>query len=472
MNLLRTLCVAALVLAATVITSRSAGAQARERPVTFDSAGRVSVITPPLAARLNLAPPVFPASGDYTEARLYALDDATGSYVLVLRRQRDVLERYPLTAAQRSELAAAIARGNAAARLRAGPDSAPTFVSEPVRGSFVTSQTLLAGFLFGPAAAAMISEPAASTAAYLFVTGGTFFLAANLTKTSSVSRAQNHLASHSAVRGAIAASLGLYALAGDGLDEKVHAAAILGGGILGDVVGFQLAKPMTDAEAHGTSQGSTVTAALTAGLLGTAGLYKDNGSGRLAAAAIIGAGALGYPLGLRYVRTASYNITAGDVGALYTAELLGLAAAATFIPDQSPSSEQVAGLLTAGFATGLLVGDRALVRPFDHTDSDARLLYVGTGAGALVGVAIPVLAQSNNPHFYFGAATVGGLLGAILTENMIAPQRAGDDRRTGSLKQTDGRRSNSRVAMRFALEAALMTAFKQPGYHSIFSMTF
>ncbi|MBC7670793.1 MAG: hypothetical protein H7247_00105, partial [Polaromonas sp.] len=71
-----------------------AGAQARERPVAFDSAGRVTAVTPPLAARLGLSAPLWPVSGDYLDARLYALDDASGGYVLVVRRQREVLERY------------------------------------------------------------------------------------------------------------------------------------------------------------------------------------------------------------------------------------------------------------------------------------------------------------------------------------------------------------------------------------------
>jgi hypothetical protein len=87
-------------------------------------------------------------------------------------------------------------------------------------------------------------------------------------------------------------------------------------------------------------------------------------------------------------------------------------------------------------------------------------------------VAIPVLAQTDNPHAYFGAAALGGIIGAIVTENMIAPQRAGGDRRVGSLKSTDAHHSASRVEAHFAPRAALMAAFKQPGYHSIFSMTF
>ena len=53
-------------------------AQVRERPVPFDSAGRVLAITPPLAARLGLASPAWPVTGDYLDARLYAIDDGAG----------------------------------------------------------------------------------------------------------------------------------------------------------------------------------------------------------------------------------------------------------------------------------------------------------------------------------------------------------------------------------------------------------
>ncbi len=461
---------AALLALALLLPGRVAQAQVRELPVPFDSAGRVSAITPPLAARLGLAAPVWPVSGDYLEARLYQVGDSALSWVIVVRRQRDVVDRYAIDAARRAQLAAAIERGALLARATDRPDSMPTFVSEPVRGQFVFNQTALGALLFGPAAAGMIGDPAGGTAAYLLVAGGTFFYAARLTQTTPVSRAQNHLSTHSAVRGAIAGNLAMFALAGERGNEKAYTAATLVGGIVGDVVGFQLAKPMTDAEAHGTAHGSTVTALLTTGTLGALGALRNEGSARGAAVGILAAGALGYPLGLRYVRTAPYRVTAGDVGAMFTAELLGLGAAGAMLPDSS-SEELVLGTLAAGYALGAVIGDRAFVRPFDHTESDARLLGLGTGAGAVMGLAIPVLAQSDDRQIILATATVGGILGAIFTESLIAPSRARSggsaaERRTGSLGRAP------RFDVRFSPQAALLAGSGVAGRHAILSATF
>ena len=391
----------------------------------------------------------------------------------MVRRQREVLERFPLDVAGRNALADAMARSTSTAVATGVMDSMPTFISEPVRTGFVVNQTLLGLTVFGPAAAAMIAEPAASSAAYLAVAGGTFFYAAGLTQSTPVSRAQNHLATHSAVRGAIAANLALYALAGDAIEGQAAAAAILVGGILGDVVGFQLAKPMTDAEAHGTSHGSTVTALTTYGVMGALGAYNDSTSDvtpRIASAIILGAGAAGYPLGLRFVRTSPYRVTAGDVGAMFTAELLGLGAAATLIPD-SASIQLGFGLLTAGYVGGAILGDRLLVRKFDHTESDARLLGLGTTAGALMGIALPVAGRATSGRVYLGMATVGGIFGAMATENFIKPARArGRDeagRRTGS---STGRMKN--VDVSFSPQGAVMAGSGIKGHHSLLSLRF
>ena len=460
---------AALVVAC-AFPARVAHAQIRERPVAFDSAGRITVITPPLAARFGLVAPAWPVDGDFLDARLYQRADSIVSYVIVVRRQRDEIDRYQFDSGQRAGLAAAIARATMIARTTNQADSLPTFISEPVRGQFVASQTGLGALLFGPAAAAMVNDAASGTAAYLLVAGGTFFTAARITQTTPVSRAQNHLAGHSAVRGAIAANLALYALSGEGSGEKGYAAATLIGGIAGDIAGFQIAKPMTDAEAHATAHGSTVTALLTTGLLGTFGALNQERNARLSAVGIIGAGVLGYPLGLRYVRGAPYRVTAGDIGALFTGELLGLGAAASLLPD-SPSQEMVFGALTAGYALGAFAGDRFFVRPFDHTESDARLLGLGTAAGAVMGLAVPVLAQSDNPQLIFATATIGGILGALLTENLIAPQRANAgmnqrERRSGSLGRS------SRVAVRVSTGSALLAGAGLRGNHSILALTF
>jgi hypothetical protein len=403
-------------------------------------------------------------TGDYLDARLYARDDSTGSFVLVVRRQQDVLERTPIDSGGRHALADAIDRGERSARVASGPDSTPTVISEPVRGSFIFNQAMLGLLLYGPAAATMVQDPAGSTAAYLLVAGGTFFTAASLTTSEPVSRAQNHLSWHSARRGAVAADLAVYALAGDDIDSKVYGAATLVGGIAGDIIGFQLAKPMTDAEAHGTSHGSTVGAALVAGALGTVGAYHDRATGHLASAVIIGAGALGYPLGLRYVRGAPYRVTAGDVGTMVTTELLGLGVAGSLIPENA-SQEVAYALLTTGFAAGAIAGDRLLVRPFDHTESEARLVALGTGAGALMGLAIPVLAQSSSQQGLFAAATIGGILGLVASESLLAPRRGMAGERADASR-------GQRIDVRFAPEAALMAGLRQPGRHSIVSLSF
>ncbi|MEP6621092.1 MAG: hypothetical protein ABJE47_17330 [bacterium] len=449
------------------VSTRALSAQVRERPVPFDSAGRVSSITPPLAARLGLSAPLWPASGDYLDVRLYAVGDSAGTFVLVVRRTHDVLERFPFTAAQQRDLAAAVNRGDALAHGGAGADVSSSYTSEPVRGSFVVNQTLLGALLFGPAAAAMVDNGSGSTAAYLAVTGTTFFLAANMSKTSAISRAQNHLSWHSARRGAIAGELLAVTVSGDDPGGQYLATAALLGGITGDVLGFVLAEPMTDAEAHGTSHGSTITAGLATGLLGAGGALNDHAGGKqVTTALIVAAGVAGYPLGLQYVRNASYRIAAGDVGTLVTTEFLGMSAAAALLPERGASTNVVAGLLTAGFALGALSGDALLVQPFDHSESDARLLQYGTFAGALVASALPVLAQSTNPHVIFGAATVGGILGAVLTEQLIEPQRAGTG--SGSVPTT----KSSRVDVRFAPESLVLAGLGLKGNHSLVSLTF
>jgi len=460
-----------LILALLLAAGTAAQAQTRERPVPFDVAGHVTVLTPPLAARLALGPPAWPVTGDYLEARLYALDDGAASFVLVVQRQQGVLDRTPLDSTRRRMLAEAVASGERAGLVASGPDNLPTVISEPVRGSFIFNQASLGLLLFGPAAAVAIDDPTGSTAGYLLVAGGAFFTSAALTTNQPISRAQNHLAWHSAVRGALAADLAVYALGGERVDDKTYAAAIFAGGLVGDVIGFQLAKPMTDAEAHGTSHGSTVAAALTAGVLGTVGLDGNVGGRRAASALIIGAGALGYPLGLHYVRSAPYRVTAGDVGTVVTAEFLGVGVASALIP-QNASREVASGLLTAGFATGLLAGDQLLARPFDHTESEARLLAVGAGAGALIGVAIPVLAQSDNSNILLGAAAIGGILGAWASEQILMPRRAEAGERSlhqsGSKSDTRG----PRVEVSFTPQAAVMAAMRQRGQHEILSLHF
>ena len=450
------------------IPSREAAAQVRERPAPFDSVGRILAITPPLAARLGLAPPAWPVSGDFVDARLYATDDTSGAAVLVVRRPRDVLDRYPLTSAQRLDLVAAVNRGVAAQRAAGGPDSLATRISDPVRGWFVANQTALGVVLFGPFAAVLGGNAAGGTAAYLAVAGATFFVAADRARRSPVSNAANHLAWHGARHGAAAAGLTMAVLGGEEVDDRALAGAVLLGGILGDVAGFRVARPMTDAEAHGVSHGAFTTSAVAFGSSIAADLWRDEGSRRAAAALVLGAGVVGYPLGLRYARTRAYRVTAGDVGTLVAGELLGMTTVATFIPQNIDNERQVAAFLAGGFVLGAIAADRLVVRRFDYGEAESRLLQLGTAAGAVVGLAVPVLAESDNPQAIFGPATAGGILGAILTHRLLAPARA----RSAAATRTGRRPEAERFTLRFTPQSLLLARSGQRGRHPVLSATF
>ena len=96
------------------------GAQATERPEPFDSAGRVEVITPTIAARLQLLPPAWRITGDSEGARLPRLSD--DAYVVVVTRRDGTVERYAITGADR-------------AYLRARTDALPPDLEEQIRGA-------------------------------------------------------------------------------------------------------------------------------------------------------------------------------------------------------------------------------------------------------------------------------------------------------------------------------------------------
>ena len=457
-----------VLLALFAIPPREAAAQIRERPVPFDSAGRILAITPPLAARLGLAPPAWPVSGDYVDVRLYTVDDSSGAAVLVVRRPREVLERYPLAAAQRAELVAAVNRGVATQRAAGGPDSLATRISDPVRGWFVANQTALGVALFGPFAAALAGNAAGGTAAYLAVAGGTFFIAADRARRSPVSNAANHLAWHGARHGAAAAGLTMAVLAGENVDDQAVAGAVLLGGVLGDIAGYQAARPMTDAEAHGVSHGAFSASAVAFGSSIAADLWRDEGSRRAAAALVLGAGAVGYPLGLRYARTRGYRVTAGDVGTLVAGELLGMTTVATFIPQDIDNERQVAAFLAGGYVLGAIAADRLIVRSFDYGEAESRLLQLGTVAGAVVGLAVPVLAESDNPQAIFGPATAGGILGAILTHRLLGPARA----RSAAAMRTGRRPDGERLTLRFTPQNIVLARSGRPGIYPVLSATF
>src|SRR4051812_15959202 len=121
-------------------------AQQEERPISFDSAGRMTAITPMLAGRLALVAPAWPVTGEFREARLYAAGDAR---VLVVQRQDGTLARFALDAAAAQALQEAIERGM---RLAGNPTGEPNpYTYSEVAGTrFAKRQLLYGALLYGP----------------------------------------------------------------------------------------------------------------------------------------------------------------------------------------------------------------------------------------------------------------------------------------------------------------------------------
>src|SRR3954470_7352448 len=422
MNLIRRLvaCGATLFIAASTVK-----AQIIERPVPFDSAGRVMVITPYIADRAALRSPWWPVAGEFTEARLYTVTDS--SYVLTVGRRTGVVERYSLSAVDRDAIRAIVSKLPAdviAAR-------------NDARNAFVKNQTILGLLAYGPAFAGAIADNGAgATAGYLVVAGGTFFAASEISRRTFISRAQSDLAFNMGHNGALAGWATMYVL---GATNRAQSAGAFVGGLTGTGLALSIGRHMTEADAVGAAFGSDIGALIGWGVAETIRgaetcktINAPSGfpittcersfSTRGEIATIVASGILGYPMGVLYPRNARYHVTPGDIQTLWGTTLLGMGVAGAFLGDHS-SGRAVAGTLTAGGVVGIIAGDRLLVQRFDHSRTDGGRVVLGTAAGGLMGAGIAALINSDNPgpHLVLGLASVGGLAGIIVTERYLDP---------------------------------------------------
>lgn len=436
-----------------------ARAQVTETPVAFDSIGRVRSITPSLASRLRLAAPAWPVTGEFNEARLYA--SSSGLYVIAVLRRDGRIDRYALDEAQHAALRSQIVDGMSQVGRLVGEEG-PAVVSEPARTPFIRNQMILSAVLYGPAAATFPHDASTRAGVYLLTAGTSFFYLANLAKHVNVTRAQNHLATDGAVRGSLVVGGTLSAL---GIDpnEDWGAASTLIGGIGGSALGYFWGKRLTDGEAHSETVGSTFLAGTAAGIVGSLGGFDNDHDGRAVSATLVSGAVIGYPLGLQYPRRAHYSVTAGDVRLIPLSQLLALGVVGVPLIDSHLDNHVIGGVLTAGFVAGAFVGDRAFVRPFDHTESDATLVWLGALAGGLIGAAPPVIAQTEDGHFTLGSITLGALLGTVAADHLVEPRRA------GSVSARVGQRGPSLEVNPLGVVGV---ATRRPGAYPIVSLRF
>ena len=434
-------------------------AQVVERPVPFDSAGQVIVVTPYIADRASLRAPWWPVSGDFTEARLYTVNDST--FVLTVGRKTGVVERYTITPADREAIRAIVSRlprDVIAARSDA-------------RNSFIKNQAFLGLFVYGPTFAGAIADNGAgATAGYLVVAGGTFFAASEISRRMLISRAQSDLAFNLGHNGALAGWATMYLLDANG---RAQSAGAFVGGLTGTTLGLKISRGMTEADAVGAAFGSDIGALIgwgtTEAIRGKetctpnpdpflAPDCRRGFSNRAEVATILASGIIGYPLGVLYPRNARYHVTPGDIQTLWSTAYLGAAAAGTFLGDHS-SRRTIAATLTTGGILGIIAGDRFLVQRFDHSRTEGGRVFLGMFAGTLMGAGVAALTNTDNPdpHLVSGLATAGGLIGIIATERYLNPAPdAGPPR----------------LSVTFNPASLALLATRAPGNHSLLNVRF
>lgn len=434
-------------------------AQIVERPVSFDSNGLVTVMTPYIADRAGLRSPWWPVAGEFTEARLFTANDST--YVLAVGRKSGVVERYNLSAADRDAIRAVVSR-LPRETIQARSDG---------RNAFIRNQTGLGIFVYGPAFAGAIGDNSGSASAgYLVVAGGTFFAASEISRRTFISRAQADLSSNMGLNGALAGWATTYLF--DAGDKGQFAGAFIGG-LTGATLGVRIARRMTEADAVAMGFGSDLGALIAFGTMEAARGERtctfdpvtlvDNCttrrlSNRSEVAVVLASGIIGYPIGLLYPRNAAYNVTAGDVETLTTTGALGGFAGVSLLSEHS-SYSSFATAATVGGVIGIMLGDRFLVQRYDHDRSEADRLSLGTVAGGLMGAGIAALGRGTrgNPHVVGGLTVAGGLAGLIITEKYLNPN------------PDAGRR---RLRVTFNPASIALLAARAPGNHSLLNVRF
>lgn len=406
-------------------------AQAIETPEPFDSAGRVTAITPALAARLELRPPAWRITGDYREAKLFRLGNE--GWVIVVTRRTGLVERYAVSADERRYLAERTANVPSDFVFPDAEVVVQVAAQEFARNAFIRNQTILGLTVYAPAfAVAVTKQDAGRIATYLLVAGGSYFAASALSRDLPITPQMNGLATHAAVHGALA---GLALTSGSAATSQWQGAASFVGGLGGTAAGLYFGRGMTTGDVVAASVGADAFALLALGLLYDPDQPDDFAVKRSDAWKIASAiGLLGYPAGALYARRARYGVTAGDVLTLPAAGALGAVAATAVLGNGDHRGRNVALAATLGFAGGLVAGDRLLVSRFDHDNGQGGLVALGAGAGALMGAGVGVLVNRNNDALLLAFAALGGATGIGAAEWFLRTPADGGRRSSARLE--------------------------------------
>lgn len=334
-------------------------------------------------------------------------------------------------------------------------DTGITAVKHLVNSSFVRTQTLLGAALYAPSFAATVAnKPVTWSAAYVVMLGGTFFAAAEISRDWPISKSTEMLALVAPLQGAAVGAALNYAATGD----HRLAPGMFFGSTLGTAWALTLGRRLTPGAAVAAFTGSDMAAGMA--IATSYALQSDHTNDRARFGAGAAAALAGLQLGAMYGAYAPYHVTVGDVQTLWTTAAIGGIAGGAFVANGNPGRKTSTLAVEGGALAGLLVGDRLLVRRFDHTSGEAAMVGAAAGAGALMGGGIAVLvgksARFNAATAALGAAGAAG--GVFMAERWMG------------LRPDAGRRFSDRVSV--TPQALALAAARVPGMHSLVRVSF
>jgi hypothetical protein len=295
-----------------------------------------------------------------------------------------------------------------------------------VRMDFVRNQSALGVMLYGPAFATTMSRDGLAWAAsYLLMAGGSFVASAEVSRQLTITDPMQRLATAAPIRGAVAGSI-LAALLD--ADAPATAGAIYFASLGGTAAGLWKGREMNDGEAAATIFGSDVLGLAAYGAATGAGFENDGKANRTRLAASLAGMLVGAPLGHAYAALAPYHVSAGDVTAMTATAGVGMLAGLTAVANGPRTDRAIATALTVGGLAGLVAGDFTLVRRYDHSPSQGRLMVAGGLAGGLMGAGVALLTGGSQARWsaYSAAFTTVGAAGGIaLSQRYLGPRADG-----------------------------------------------
>ncbi|MBI3257860.1 MAG: hypothetical protein HYZ54_00010 [Ignavibacteriae bacterium] len=435
-----------LVLLFLIITS-VISSNAQEQQVSFDSAGKILVITPQQATLV----PLFDEYGEFKEILLFKIDEST--FTLEITSLKDGILQRKRVSKNRIEIDTLRARID-----RIIYEKSPELgLDQSGRAEFLTYTFIVSLTYYGPMLVLATDPHDLSSGSLIYIMGGAggFFIPYLITSKSNVTKGASALGINGSAIG-IATGYFLYGAIGgwnnlrssgqynyqtgqyeNGNDSKYRAMIGLSvaTGIIGTIAGVTIANKYNisdgDAGVIGSSWAGGLGLAFGAEYI--SGLLEKDDSKHATASYLLGASALSIYAGTQLART--QHFTRSDASIMvtpaYIAALLPLSIAAIIHPD-NVDGKLIVGTTMASYLLGEYIGWQ-IVKNKDFSESSGIFTGLGTVGGGLIGIGLGIAFDRE-----YRSVSLFGVLGATagyaLMVNSFSEDAAAEAKSHSSLR--------------------------------------